>query len=101
MSAMAVVVFPGRIFVGHLGLFMRPDGSGDFPAEEGWRHDLVEPLEAVSLMLDGLRSADGHEWPEGFRHVFITATGRGESEITFCECCCAEHLLPGIAPSAP
>lgn len=84
---MNVRVFPGRIYVGHLGLFRLPDGSGDFPINEDWRRDLLAPEEATRIMLEGIRDG-GEPWPQGFKHVYINANRSGGTEINFYDCAC-------------
>lgn len=83
-----VVVFPGKIFVGHVGLFIQPDGSGDFPINADWRRDLIAPEEATRIMLEGLRDG-GEAWPAGWRHVYVNANREGGNEINFYDCACA------------
>jgi hypothetical protein len=85
----SVIVFPGKIFIGHIGLFVRQDGSGDFPVDENWRHDLIAPQEATRIMLEGIRDGGGG-WPVGFRHVYLNASREGghKVEINFYDCAC-------------
>jgi hypothetical protein len=85
---MTVIVFPGKIFVGHLGLFVRPDGSGDFPINEDWRRDLIAPEEATRIALEGIRDGGAEGWPEGWRHVYVDANREGSTEINFYDCAC-------------
>jgi hypothetical protein len=58
-------VFTGKILVGHIGLFISPDGTGTFPVDEHWRHDLLPRESAVQLILQRIIDG-GRSWPQGF-----------------------------------
>jgi hypothetical protein len=85
---MNVAVFTGKVFVGHVGLSIKDDGSGYFPVDEKWRHDLLAHEDAIRVMLEGIRDGDRMGWPEGFRHVYVNARDDGGVEINFYDCFC-------------
>jgi len=85
---MTVPVLKNAIFVGHIGMVFRKDGSLSFPIAEKWRHDLISPEEVLTTVFERI-SAHNEAWPAGLYHIYVNATGRGtEMAINIYDCGC-------------
>jgi len=96
-----VVLFTGKTFVGHLGLFIREDNGLNCPVGEDWRHDLFSHPQAIEAILETIAKGDAEGLPQGIYHVYVNATPQGKAEMNVYDCACKHQPTVSRGAAGP